>query len=38
MGKSIFSSKEWRIYSFRENPAEQKWFWSEILNLRFGIY
>lgn len=37
-GKIIFSSKEWRIYSFRENPAEQKWFWSEILNLRFGNY
>jgi len=37
-GKIIFSSKEWRIYSFRENPAEQQWFWSEILNLRFGNY
>jgi len=36
-GEIIFSSKEWRIYSFRENPAEQKWFWNEILNLRFGI-
>jgi len=37
-GKNIFSSGEWRIYSFEDNPAEQKWFWDEILKLRFGKF
>ncbi|HOP30250.1 MAG TPA: DNA/RNA nuclease SfsA [Spirochaetota bacterium] len=32
---TVFSSDEWRVYSFRENPAEKEWFWDEILNLRF---
>lgn len=35
-GVNIFSSEEWRIYSFSENPAEKKWFWDAVLKLRFG--
>jgi len=37
-GEIIFSSDEWRVYSFTENPAEQQWFWDEILKLRFGDF
>lgn len=37
-GKILFSTDEWRIYSFEDNPAEQKWFWNEILKLRFGNF
>lgn len=35
-GKIIFHSEEWRVYSFNINPAEQKWFWDEIFDMRFG--
>lgn len=34
--KDIFASDEWRIYSFDQNPAEQKWFWDAVLSMRFG--
>jgi hypothetical protein len=35
-GEPLFSSGDWRIYSFRDNPAEKQWFWDEILKLRFN--
>lgn len=35
-GKPVLISGDWRIYSFKENPAEKQWFWDEILKLRFN--
>jgi len=37
-GEKIFSSDEWRIYGYSENPAEKKCFWEKVLQLRFGDY